>query len=157
MLTELSQSSNMFRFQEGKSTNFKEDGWKSSIALMADPNTLPSDIVGCGGVISVNFSQRVSYPTDKREKETPWYIVFGHELKHASNANNGVLNAQPYDPYHEDSNLSRVSKDEQSAMVYENYLRKINNLPLRTAYSTYNGTDFFPVANVNSLPYIPNR
>jgi hypothetical protein len=84
-------------------------------------------------------------------------VVFGHELKHASNANNGIMNGQAYDPFHEDPNLRSVSKDEQSAMYYENYLRAKNGLPLRTAYSTYQGCDFSPFDfTVNSLPYIPN-
>ncbi|MBO4663031.1 MAG: hypothetical protein J5663_01310 [Bacteroidaceae bacterium] len=125
---------------------------------MADPNNLSPEVVGCGGTISVSFLQNVCYPTEKRESKAPWYIVFGHELKYASNANDGIMNAQAYDQYHDDIKLSKVLKDEQSAMTYENYLRRKNGLPLRTAYSTYNGNDFFPVdPNINSLPYIPNR
>ena len=162
LLVELSQSNKTFRFKKslgntGFSADYQPDAGR---ALIRKPNSIPQQRVGCGGTIYVNYNQEFGYPTEYGNHDMVgrdnWYIVLGHECMHASNANNGLMNSQQYSPNHPDSNLRRVSKDEQSAMTYENYLRQKNGLPLRTAYSMYQENYFFSViSNVSKLPYTP--
>ena len=154
LLTELHQSDNVISFETGKRTGFKaKSPARAGLALLlkGKVNSIDSKRIGCGGQIFVNFNQDVSCPTEKGEESAPWYIIFGHELKHAANANKGMADNNPYDPKHVDPNLRQVTKDELSAMMYENYLRqkavlpKGKHLPLRTAYSMYERELFFPV------------
>ena len=154
LLTELHQGDNVISLETGKRTGFKaKSPARVGLALLlkGKVNSIDSKRIGCGGQIFVNFNQDVSCPTEKGEESAPWYIIFGHELKHAANANKGMADNNPYDPKHVDPNLRQVTKDELSAMMYENYLRqkavlpKGKHLPLRTAYSMYERELFFPV------------
>ena len=120
---------------------------KTQLSLINQPITTEiAKIAGCGGVIYWNPLNEIGGPNEKGSTSRPAYIGLAHELGHAYSAIMGNANYDYFDPNNIDSNLSRVTWDEYSAMLFENKVRKGGNIPIRTCY-TYdlNHNKFMPL------------
>ena len=156
LLVEMCSNDKIVNILAGEKCEYKaSEPGRTGVVLQAqlDGNQIPegcADRIGSGGTIFMNYQQKIDIPirTNEREKERPFYIVLGHELKHGNNAMKGINNRKQWDPHTDDIKLRKATYDEFSAMSYENMLREKAGLPLRTSYSFYSNNDpFMPIEN----------
>lgn len=150
LVNELQGSGNSFTIQRG-SNGFKESNTFKSYANIPSLQAVigvPLPTGGSGGTISWSPGSTMGGMNTNGNTDRPAYIGLGHELAHASDANQGIL--YPKGDYSDHGHSYQgqdqgLSKSEWRAVYFENIIRGQAGVPLRTNYgvnddnATYTG------------------
>ena len=142
LVKELQESKNLFIIKRNATNSFKSNNSSKSSANISELQSVTGNSVGSagsGGTIFWNPSSKNGGLDTKGNTFRPSYIGLGHEMIHASDANNGML--YPVQDYTNvvtgKSYMSKhegLEKVEWRAVYRENILRKQSGISLRSYY-----------------------
>ena len=136
LIEELQNSANIFTIKSYRKNKFEADNIRKAGANLAEVQLAIGDKTGSsgsGGVILWNAHSTDGGLNLKGYTNRPAYIGLGHEMAHASDANNGLLHfANDYRSYQ--SKHNGLFKFEWRAVYRENLIRSQAGIPLRTHY-----------------------
>jgi hypothetical protein len=151
LVSELQNSTNMFTIQSGKN-QFKATSSARASANLAEVQAVTGNtagFTGSGGTIYWNANSTSGGLDLKGSTSRPAYIGLGHEMGHASDANQGLLHYGSMDkngnviPASYTNRVTGVTynyeyngllKSEWRAVYRENIIRSQAGIPLRTHY-----------------------